>query len=448
MGFNCYSDNGSYDVLTTAAWSASTQGERANGYVLASLFTIFLIVGVALNVAVIWCIFYKRLYSEPTFILLLNLSVTNFLLYVTFLPFSIVTGFAGEFIFGSTNSTRCMVCKVGVVLTLLTLMSLHSVVLISVDRFVFIKKPLRYHKLVTVKRTLLAVVVVWLLCLGLSLPPLVGVGNIAYSQALSNCILNIHVERGYTLLLVGEAILPLSLLLLTTVWVVCIAWKQLRKIYRINMASASAAEREQFMERVWSRAKKRKAKLQFHLVRVFGAIIVANFLTWLPVLVLICVGADKEKEEIPLFLKSLAYLSLLFQGIVQPALEASLISDIRLTLFKLLPLSCSSKTCRSRSSLSQSELGLCRSSFSQSELEQGNCQPSLSQSEPEQASPNCQPSLSQSEPEQGLLLQQGCGPNCAMVCNGAMVGSVDGSCFCSVCGILDLCSVALLPPQE
>ena len=70
--------NLSLDILTPEAWSLS-QEQRINGLVLAVILTVFLVIGVPINLAVILSILRKRLYSQPTFILLLNLSVTDFL---------------------------------------------------------------------------------------------------------------------------------------------------------------------------------------------------------------------------------------------------------------------------------------------------------------------------------------------------------------------------------
>ena len=385
MAFNiCYASNVSSESITAAEWSSAVLGERnrVNGVIMAVVLTIFLVIGAFLNLAVIVSIVKKKLFSKPTFLLLLNLSVTDFFFCAIVMPFDIVTGFAGEFVFGSSDLVRCRVCKVGVIITILAFLSLHSVALISVDRLLFIKKPLRYHKIVTIERIVVIMVLTWCACIGISLPPLFGFGQINYIQKLFHCGLDLTSHNLYVILLVGEALVQLLALVISSLWVALIAQKHLKQIYRTGDQQEIANQ-----HRV---AKKQILKRQFHLIRVFGAIIIANILTWIPIMAL-AVGATIV-DDIPIEYIVFSYLCFLFQPVVHPLLEASLISEIEFPFLKRL------RPCR-KSRLHEEETCSWR-----------------------------------------------CGLEVGF--NGLRVGCVDRDCVCRVCGLLDACSVAALTNTE
>ena len=67
---------------------------------------------------------------------------------------------------------RYEICQLGVIYLVLTFISLNTLALISVDRFLYIKKPLHYNMIVTIKKTLVAVLLLWMFSILVSIPPL------------------------------------------------------------------------------------------------------------------------------------------------------------------------------------------------------------------------------------------------------------------------------------
>jgi hypothetical protein len=387
----CYVTNASSEMLTEEAWSRSELGIQyeINGVVLAIVLSVFLITGLSLNLAVIVSIVKKKLYVQPTLLLLLNLSITDLLLCAAVMPFHVVTGFSGEFIFGSSDVVRCRVCKIGIALITFSFMSLHSLALISMDRLLFIKKPLRYHKIVTVPRVLVAVSFTWCICIGISIPPLFGFGEIRYSHSLSHCLIYIHSDYVYIYLLVGETMIPLVALLSSSIWVACIAQKHLKLVYGTSTQLNPITSQEVADSKL---AKKNKSKLQFHLFRVFGAIIIGNILTWFPILVFAVIGTFLDRDEIPLEYKTFSYLCFLFQPVLHPALENGFVSEIEFPILRELRSCwhlCTSKLCKK-------DKDACRQ----------------------------------------------CGFGVGL--NGLRVGIMNGTCMCRACGLLDTCSAAVL----
>ncbi len=425
--------NVSSDSINETAWTYAAFPEpeqhRVNGIVMACLFSVFLLVGATLNLLVIAIIFKKRLYTQPTLILLLNLAVTDFLLCVLVMPFHIIAGFAGEFVFGSSDLVRCRVCKIGVFLIMLTSQSLFSLSLISADRLLFIKKPLQYHKIVTSKRAAPTVGMIWLISISIAIPPLFNAGEIIYSRAVSHCELDIYGSIEYTISLVVIALIPLLVMTVCTLWVACIAQTHIRKVYKTKLSFTSASEKQEFTKTIYKRAKQKKSKLQFHLVRVFGAIITANIITWLPMLGWICAAAViSNKDDIPLPYRSAAFISFLFQPVLHPLLEATLVSDIKVPLIKMIRGALSCLRCKCFHRQQRNEQVFPTSPMSPTSL--------ISSPAPT------------THPAAGSGERGGLQCDCGVVVNGVRVGRVGGEWACVVCGVLDMCSVLVLPPSD
>ena len=74
-----------------------------NGHVTAAFLLPIMLVGLHWNVMVVMTVIKKRLYHQPTIMLLLNLVGTGILLLLIHFPNVIVTGIVSEYIFGSTD---------------------------------------------------------------------------------------------------------------------------------------------------------------------------------------------------------------------------------------------------------------------------------------------------------------------------------------------------------
>ena len=303
----------------------------ANGYAIALILILFLVVGLPWNLWVIGIILYKSLYHQPIVMLMLNLTITNLLLIIMVMPFVIVTGFASEFIFGPTDSIRCKVCQIGVVNIILPNVSVHTLSLMSIDRLLYLKKPLKYKNIVTPGRMLAAIAFIWFLCIIIAVPPLFGFGSILFSYTVAGCVpifvgeTSIGPNIYYVLAGMGEVIFPLIILFVAYVWILCIARKNLfRKLQRnLHLSREDLADNghddgDKILKAYnWD---------QFRLVQIFGAIFTANVITWFPMIVLSIIIAIHGRGHTLFY--TIAYLSFLAETVIHPILEARLIKEI------------------------------------------------------------------------------------------------------------------------
>jgi len=248
MNVSCRIDLLSTNSVTPEWWEISE--DRKTAALSTAVFTLlFIITGLPSNILIISSILYRRLYREPTHILLLNLAVTDLLVCVCVMPFTVVSGFAGGFVLGGSDSVRCEWCKTGVIFVGLGLVSLHTLALLSVDRFVFIKFPLKYDLHVTWRKAVLCVGILWIVSILLAVPPVFGFGNVVFFGNVATCTISPRSEDiGYLVFLLAESCFPFGAFIVANTWLVCIVQKHIRKTYS-NLQQSPPDNRQQASQR-------------------------------------------------------------------------------------------------------------------------------------------------------------------------------------------------------
>ena len=331
--YSCYEGNLSEVSITPHLWNIP-EDLRA-GVLTTAIFTLaFIAVGLPGNLLIILSILWQRLYREPTHILLLNLAIADLLVCALVMPFTVMSGFAGRFILGGSDSTNCKWCMIGVIFVALVLFSLHILALMSVDRFIFVKFPMRYHRIMTRRLSVCCVFVLWFLCIAVSLCPFFGFGNTFFGLYIATCTIELKgatlVTKNvyYFIFLIAVAVTPLSILVLTNTWLACIVQKQIRITY-YTVKSSLPKNKEQVTSSIRRRLDRERNKRQLQLMRVFGAILLSNVLTWLPLIIRVLITAIKGNDRYPVWVYVFTYLSITFVAVSHPLIQASLLPEIR-----------------------------------------------------------------------------------------------------------------------
>lgn len=336
FGYSCFDEDLNHTGVTSVRWVSSTPNTAT---ATASILLLYFIIGLPCNLFIILTILWKKLYHEPVHILLLNLALNDLLLCVTYIPINIISGFAGEFIFGGDDVTRCRVCQTGVIFIIFIQMNLHLVALMSLDRFLFFQCPFRYPRLVTVKSTTAAVLVTWLFCILISIPPLFKFGEIRFTHSISTCTIYLldRTELTYNIFfevfsIMESLVLPITVLVVSNVGVLRIVCKHISKMYGNGPEDAQRNECGENAEKGESNSRSRlKSKKQLRLVKVYGAILISNLVTWAPdvVNVSFIFAFCKRPFVIPHGLFVSNYVFFVSSVIIHPLLQACLIPDIR-----------------------------------------------------------------------------------------------------------------------
>lgn len=112
----------------------------------------------------------------------LNLAVCNCLMTVLVMPFVLISTFTQQWILGWGS------CEIiGMLAITLFVASILTLLLIAMDRYHAIMKPLHYHLTLISKRSSLCIAGVWVLSLLIALPPAVGWNNYSYQPGKAMC---------------------------------------------------------------------------------------------------------------------------------------------------------------------------------------------------------------------------------------------------------------------
>ena len=338
MNLSCFVEASS-NSLTSFRWTNDQEESfgLGNGYFCASVTLLYFLLGTSWNSVIILVILFKRLWlSCPSVILLLNLVVSNFLVCVTVFPFIVITGFSEEFVFGETDTVRCGFCWLGVLNVTFPVVSIYTLSLLAVDRLIYVKKPLVYSSIVTLKRALLANVIVWVVGIGVSIPPFLGFGTIQFTYVTSSCVPQVVGDSPlgpnfyYALLVAVVSSVAITTLVVAYVWIVLVTKKHLLRKAEYYVAACTVEEARRQID-------KESLKKQFRMVQLFGGIFTANMITWIPMLCLAIAGAIVGLGRIPTAVFSVTYMAFLSEIVIHPILEVILIRDIRNSLVRCVP---------------------------------------------------------------------------------------------------------------
>ena len=129
--------------------------------------------------------------------LVLNLAISNFLLTILILPFIVVTSVTGAWRLGDTW------CRLsGVATTMLFAACIFTLLVISVDRYYAVIRPLHYSLHITSRRLWCFLAAIWLSACAIAVPPVVGWNRITYQPEKNICTVDWRsqspADRAYT----------------------------------------------------------------------------------------------------------------------------------------------------------------------------------------------------------------------------------------------------------
>ena len=292
---------------------------------------IFFLIGFFWNLFIVVTYLVKyRLIKEPANIFLFDLALNDLLICIFLLPINIVTLVANEYIFGFNDPTRCNVCFAnGFLVTFFALISLHGLALLSMDRFLLLSKPMWYKKNAKWWKAVLLVCSIWVISFVLALPPVFGFGEWEFNMNFGTCLPRWAGTRPngtdniyYMAVVLGEALIPVIILAVTNIWTYKIVKSFLKRRHR---------RRSLYQGREQEDKKLKKEELQ--LVKVFGALFIANLISWtllFLVFVVIFITTQMDHPDVvPPWVYTIGWLCFLTTPVVHPIIESFFIKELR-----------------------------------------------------------------------------------------------------------------------
>jgi len=331
--FSCLDESLSKDFVTEEVWSLDLENPATTGALATSVILVsFMVLGVPWNAIVLGTLIKDRFYKEPSSFLLFNLTLVDLLTCILVMPILAAPGLGGgRFTLGRSDYQLCVTCYFGVMVVICLLyVSMHLQALMSVDRLIYLLRPLHYHNMISTPHMAIFIPIIWLISASLSIPPLFQLGEIGFSQNVGTCspLLTTHTSVGpsifYIPLLVLELVLPVSIILVSNVWLVAVLCKSSKKKLEMTRVSTSESNTE-----INQRAKSNYTKDQLNTVLMFGLILVSNMITWAPILISILYIAGRSESDSPPVVFSLIYICFLSQSVIHPMLEACLMAGVR-----------------------------------------------------------------------------------------------------------------------
>lgn len=320
---------------------------KTGGKVTAAFLLLLVAAGLPWNLLVLVIILKKKLYKQPTIMLLLNLAVADLLYIFLVMPIQAVTGLTGEYGGSSiTDSVRRSLCKAGIISAIFTFLSLFSISLLSFDRFLFIYKPLRYKRLITSFRMLLLVIIMWIVSILVASLPLFSLGEIVFTPQFLSCQAFVLTESNatstlaYSIFAIVFGAIPILFMVVFDLWVVVIVLRNIQDIYTVmkSMKRQGGVSTE-----LSKRMKRKRHERQLHLVKAFGGLLCCNMIAWLPGFIL-GVWVLTGQGEIPYSFYALVNIAFATQVVTHPLAETFLLKDVRAPVMKTLLCACFRKT--------------------------------------------------------------------------------------------------------
>lgn len=185
---------------------------------------------IAGNLLVLIIVWRTSKLHEPNYFLLCSLSVADLLVGLIYCPLLIVSVVKQSWAFGS------LMCHIhGVTVSISLNASLMNLCAISVDRYYFITRPLRYKEIITCRKTIFAIVFVWIHSVFWAIAPLFGWGEYTYEASTATCKQKFDgeglVDKSYSLCLAVVCFLfPVLVMIIAYSMIYKTARKQLRNI--------------------------------------------------------------------------------------------------------------------------------------------------------------------------------------------------------------------------
>lgn len=193
-----------------------------------------MLVGALANGVILHCIVKQRCLRTVTNAFIFNLAATDFLLSVLCMPFVLISCIAGRWVFGDV-----LCVMTGFILSMLCIISILTLALISIDRFLAIKRPLKYHDFVTVQNSRRMIIYVWVqgaLCS--ALPALgwgTGFGFISEESTCRPQFSGPTVDNGFTIFLFITCFaVPFSIIAYTYISILWTAHRQFRRVHNTH----------------------------------------------------------------------------------------------------------------------------------------------------------------------------------------------------------------------
>ncbi|KAG7223878.1 hypothetical protein INR49_015134 [Caranx melampygus] len=293
---------------------------------------------VAGNILVCWAVYLNSNLQSITNFFVVSLAVADIAVGLLAIPFAITisTGFCANF-----HGCLFIACFVLV----LTQSSIFSLLAIAVDRYIAIKKPLRYSSLVTGHRAKGIIALCWILSVGIGLTPMLGwntgwnttgAANSSNScpEGMTECLFEGVVTLDYMVYFnfFGCVLVPLMFMLVIYAHIFMAARRQLR-LMSLKVAHAPAPGETTSP----SSSSRSTLQREVHAAKSLAIIVGLFAMCWLPLHIINCFNHLCQDCNRPhIWVMNIAIILSHANSVVNPFIYAYRIREFRQTFRRIL----------------------------------------------------------------------------------------------------------------
>ena len=297
-----------------------TLSEEVNGSLLAAAVGIELLLALTTNLFVlIFTLCHPKTLKQPSIIFLTNFVLVNLLMAVLVMPFTITTASFGEWVFGKTLEEKNGTCQfVGFVFAYTIQLTILTLAVMSVDRFLFIVKPLFYKRFMKTWVAIVIVVFVWILSCLLNIPPYFGLGQYAFGQFTATCVQVWVGHKDFLIFFCLIMLVVVTIITVTTLWTFCFTRRFIKRAR--DQLSTSKKGRSAHDHVYTSRMKK--------LIGIFGMLLMVTVLTFVPAILASLIGIIIGSNNLPGPVFAIVVISFLVNSIANPVVQSYFRKDV------------------------------------------------------------------------------------------------------------------------
>ena len=293
-----------------------------SGPALASVVGLELLAGFITNsVLLALTVFQWKNWKLPSTVFLTNLLICNLMLVFLVMPFTVITGATGEWIFGSNAVEKRMVCRIiAFILWYGITVFTFGLVILSFDRFFYVVKAVAYKNRMTIKKAVIIVIATWLVGGLMNITPFFGMGKYSFIACCGVCVPRWAGEPEYIVYILIIYITCIMSIIVTSIWTCVFTRRFIGKDER----------RTRFVSQN-TRSHLYATKNQ-RLLGLFGMTVTVHLMCYLPAIVSIFLELF---ISVPVQLYTTMYVSFLMAATLGPLVQSFFRRDIRETLSRL-----------------------------------------------------------------------------------------------------------------
>ncbi|XP_060066645.1 rhodopsin, GQ-coupled-like [Ylistrum balloti] len=241
-------------------------------YFIGFFITVVGLSGVIGNIVVIWTFTSTKTLKTPSNMLIVNLALSDLTFSaVNGFPLLTISAFNKRWVFGDAA------CEFyGLIGGIFGLMSINTLAMISIDRYICITKPLQAARLMTRKKAFFMIVIVWSWAIAWSLLPLFGLGAYIPEGFQTSCTFDYLTKTmSNRIYIVGMYVFAFALPLVIIIGCYVGILKAIRK-HAKEMASMADKMNAEEAE------KKEKSKTEIKIAKIAMMLVSLFILSWSP----------------------------------------------------------------------------------------------------------------------------------------------------------------------